>query len=218
MERILRKSIIGYLLSHVVTPAFLLLCFAFAACSADAEYQEMKQTPGLTEDDNDMNDDVFKNAPLNSNEKAPCSPPEPEPTWRGIVIRAPQEVTFKTGDRVDEYGAFAVIPICGFHLMDVPAEPVEEPMVVVAVEKETGAKLIGPIVELDISPEIPPKIDDEPPSPEALEGVASGGYFNRNLANFVDLPQIPATYDVHIEWRGFKSNVVTIKLVEETEE
>jgi hypothetical protein len=43
-------------------------------------------------------------------------------------------------------------------------------------------------------------------------------YFNPNLADFVKLPHESAQYDVHIEYRDYKSNVVAITLVEEKDE
>jgi len=159
---------------------------------------------------------LFLNVPLNSNEKNPCSPPEPGPTWRGILIQMPIQVKFKRGVRIGTQGAFAAIPICGYYLLDVPASPVKEPMRLFAVDKRTGKVYSGDVKELDPSPEAPPP-ESEPLSPEELKGLASGGYFNPNLADFVRLPEISAVYDVHVEFRKFPSNVATVEMVEVVE-
>jgi hypothetical protein len=48
---------------------------------------------------------------------------------------------------------------------------------------------------------------------EDVKGLASGQYFNPNLADFAGLPEEPGTYDVYAEVRGNRSNVVTIEIL-----
>lgn len=164
----------------------------------------------------EINQQLFLNVPLNTNEPTPCSPSEPDINWRGIVINAPKQVTFKHGKKVGEYGAFAAIPICGYYLLNVPLVPWTKPKRLFAVDKDTGVIYSGDVVELDPSPQIPPPPEDEEPlTPEEVEGLATGGYFNPNLADFVRLSEKPAIYDVYVEFREFRSNVVTIEIIEE---
>lgn len=157
---------------------------------------------------------LFLNVPLNSNDRNPCSPVQDDPNWRGILIQVPLQVKFRPGETVGEHGSFAAIPICGFYLLSVPAKPVDEPMQLVAVNLASRKTHRGDVIELDPSPSVPPPAST-PLSPGDLKGLASGGCFNPNLADFVDIPAEPASYDVHVEFRGFKSNVVTIEIVED---
>ncbi|HEY6642889.1 hypothetical protein [Povalibacter sp.] len=158
---------------------------------------------------------VFADVPLNANERIACSPPEPAaPDWRGIVIRAPNRVYFKAGETVGDHGAFAAVPICGFFMAQASVQGVSEPMKLVAVDRSSGKSYSGPIVELDSSPDEPPPVEDEPYEPQSLQGLASGGYFNPNLIDFVALPARSAMYTVHVELRDYRSNPVDIELIE----
>ncbi len=192
-------------------------CLAVAGCNHKSPAVSKSSKVDVKNKEKPMKIDqkLFLNVPLNSNDPNPCSPPDPGPDWRGIKIQAPEQVLFKRGERVGEYGAFAAITICGYYLMDVPTVPWTQPMRLFAVDTTTGTGYSGDVIELDPSPEEPPPEDEEPLSPEEVKGLASGGYFNPNLADFVRLPEEPAVYNVHVEYRGFKSNVVTVALVEE---
>lgn len=159
-----------------------------------------------------IDENNFLNIPFNTNAQTPCSPIPPGPTWRGILIQAPQRVKFRRGNTVGEHGAFAGIPICGYLLLDVPPIPTSESMRLIAVDSRTGHVYSGDIVELDESPEVPPP--GHPSSPEERRGLAVGGFFNPNLADYVALPMTSAVYHVHLEYREYRSNQVSIELVE----
>jgi len=161
----------------------------------------------------EIDDSMFQEVQLNANKQYPCSPSPPGGDWKGVVIRAPKMVTFKQGDAVGASGAFAAIPICGYSRVSASVEP-EKPMRIVAVNSSTGTVYSGEIVELDPSPEAPPPFDEEPLSEEEVAGIDVGMYFNPNLADFVKIPHESARYNVHIEFRQYKSNVVTIDVVE----
>lgn len=195
----------------------LAACVTLAGCSQKSlKVAESRKTKvEKKERPMEIDQKLFLKVPLNSNEPNPCSPQQPDPNWRGILIQAPKQVTFKGSEKVGEYGAFAAIPICGYYFLNVPTEPTDESMRLVAVDRRTGTAYSGDIIELNPSPEEPPPEDEEPLSTEEVKGLASGGYFNPNLADFVRLPEEPAVYNVLVEYRGFKSNVVTIALVEE---
>lgn len=161
----------------------------------------------------EINDNMFQEVQLNTNRQYACSPSPPGPNWKGVVIQAPKTVTFKPGEVVGSSGAFAAIPICGYSLVSASVKP-EKPMRIVAVNISTGIVYSGEIVNLDPSPEVPPPFDEEPLSEEEVIGIDVGKYFNPNLADFVKIPHEAAQYNVHVEYRDFKSNVVTIDLVE----
>jgi hypothetical protein len=162
----------------------------------------------------DMDPQEFLSVPLNVNQQHRCSPTNNDPRWRGVLIRAPDRVRFKEGESVGDFGAFAAIPICGYFHMDIRLNVPPEPMRLVAVDKRTKQVFSGPIIELDPSPDEPPPAE-LPVTPRQVQGLSGGGYFNPNLANFVDLPHTSATYDVHVELRELRSNVVTIELIKE---
>jgi hypothetical protein len=155
----------------------------------------------------------FEKVPLNTSEPNPCSPSAPhDPKWRGMLINAPHEVKYNPGEAVDEFGAFAKIPICGYSLLNVPPKPTKERMKLFAIAVKNGEEYSGEVYELDSSPDVPPP-DDEPAGSEEIKGMAVGSYFNLNLANFVQLPVEEAVYEVYIEFRKIRSNKVTIRLV-----
>jgi hypothetical protein len=156
--------------------------------------------------------DVFADVPLNANERHACSPPQPAPDWRGVVIRAPSRVAFKPGETVGQHGAFVAIPICGYFSVEANFAGANEPMKLIAVNRRTGQSYSGPIVELDSSPEEPPPEEDETYTPQQLAGLASGGYFNPNLTDYVALPAEAATYAIQVEFRNYKSNVVVVEV------
>lgn len=165
-----------------------------------------------------MDPRVFLQVPLNTFNQTVCTPEQPgDPSWRGILIRTPTRVFFRRGKGVGETKAFAAIPVCGLAYLDVlfpvPLEP--EPILLVAKDRRTGKVYSGHIVEVKASPKEP-----QPPAPslsqEDVKGLASGTYFNPNLADFVKIPEFPGEYDVHVEIRGIRSNVVRIEVVEGT--
>ena len=160
----------------------------------------------------DIDPKIFLDVPMNVSTQHACSPPDPGPRWRGVVIRGPRWVTFKKGETVGEHGAFVAIPICGYFMVDVQPGAIE-PMKLIAQDRASGRIFAGPIIELDRSPDEPPP-EAPPLDPAEAKGLASGGYFNPNLADFVALPRAAGRYDVHVEFRGFQSNVVSIELVE----
>lgn len=161
-------------------------------------------------------DEMFKNIQTGSLEPNPCSPKEPDASFRGILINAPKQVTFKKGQSIGRLGAFAMIPICGYYHLNVPSPPkynnIFEAMTLVAINTETKKMYAKPMMEPDTV--IPPP-RREPPPREVVANISVAGYFNPNLADYVTLPQVPGIYDIHVELEEMKSNSVQIKLVEE---
>jgi hypothetical protein len=160
----------------------------------------------------DMEPKTFLSVPLNEKGPNACSPPEPvDPRWLGILIRAPHKVRFKKNEVVGDYGAFAAIPVCGYYLAEIRRDLPAEPLRIVAVDVKTKKTYAGPITDLEKGIAAPPP--SSPPRPSPARKGSGGGYFNPNLADFVELPKSSATYDVHVEFRDLKSNVVTIELI-----
>lgn len=158
--------------------------------------------------------DPWQQVSLNENGPNPMSPPQQDPHWRGIIITAPKQVTFKAGQVIDEFGAFAAVPLCAYQCFDMLAVPVEEYTKITATDVKTGTAYEGDIVELDPGSDIPiPEDQEDPPTAEELKGMAYAGWLNPNLTNFVAIPQVSATYEVFMSYRGFKSNKVTIELI-----
>jgi len=161
---------------------------------------------------------LFLDVELNSKGPNPCSPEKPGAGWRGIIINAPEQVKFKRGEKVGEYGAFAAIPICGYYCVNVPSVPDEKPMRLIATNTKDGKTYTGQVTELDTSPDEPSPREGISVSPEDVKGLAIGKYFNPNLADFVKLPEESAAYKVWVEFREQRSNVVTIEIVEKKSE
>ena len=201
-------------ISALLAIAALSLSVACFAQRARQQQTTRKPTASASKKDKvkKMDQKIFKNVTLNTFQPTTCSPPQPDPSWRGVVIQAPAKVGFKRGKPFAE-GAFARIPVCGVYRLNVPFPIVEDVIEIVAKDKKTGKVYSGIVSEVDDSPEELP-----PPAPpltkEQVAGLASGRYFNPNLANFVELPHEPAVYEVHVKVRDARSNTVTIELVE----
>ena len=158
-----------------------------------------------------INDQSFRDVPLNTREQNPCSPKDPGPQWRGILIQAPTQVSFGHGAVARE--VFAAIPICGLYTLDLSSLMNGAPMKLIAIDKKTQKIYTGAVVDEDPSPEEPPPTS-EPLDPAKLKGLATSSYFNLNLVSYVRLPAHLALYDVMVEYGGMQSNKVPIEIVE----
>lgn len=156
-------------------------------------------------------DAAFARVDLETETPSACSPAPPPPDWRGVVIRAPSVVRLARGVAPDRYGAAITIPICGYLCVDLVPDPPRGDVVLVAVDRASGARRSGELRSLDPSPVLPP-----PPRPKLRPSEIAGSvghYFNTNLAWFVPVPLAPATYAVHAEYRGYTSNEVVVRVV-----
>lgn len=160
---------------------------------------------------------MFLKVPINTEEENACSPFVGDPEWAGVIIQAPEVVLFeKTSiSRKDclNHESFAVVPLCGFYSLPVTGGKTTEPMTIVAEDIKSRKVYRGIVHEEDPNPIVPPPTT-APKDPKMREGVFTESYFNPNLVDFVDIPHVPAVYNVHIEFWGYKSNTVTIELRE----
>ena len=158
----------------------------------------------------------WKDVPLNQNRPCACSPTSPGAHWRGIAVNAPKQVRFKAGQVIDDFGAFAAVPLCVYYMLDVPSEPVHESYRITATDTRTGKVYQGDITTLDYGVEVPPPAELMLNTPRShVAASASGGFMNPNLTNFVPIPQESATYEVNLSFRGFRSNKVVIQLIQQ---
>jgi hypothetical protein len=155
----------------------------------------------------------FSKVQFDSTEPNPCSPKDPGPDWRGILIQAPRQVMLMQDVKTGQQEAQAAIPICGYFMIDVTDTEKSPPMTLIAIDRLTKKVYSGAMVKEDPRPQEPAP-ETEPVDPELLKGLASGGYFNPNLVEYVRIPAHTAVYDVMVEYGGMQSNKVTIEIVE----
>ena len=160
----------------------------------------------------DMDPNVFLHVALNEKGPSSCSPQQTDPNWHGILIRAPRQVRFKKNEVVGDTGAFAAVPICGYVCTPIRVDLPPEPLKLVAVDTKTKKVYSGSVFDIERGTEEPPPAS-APLTEEEAEGMSVGEYFNPNLVDFVQLPRASATYEVHVEFRAFKSNAVLIELI-----
>jgi hypothetical protein len=156
-----------------------------------------------------IDDKTFAQVPLNTRERTACSPQNPGPEWRGILIQAPAHAAHPASPGAGK--APKGVPVCGLYTLDVSAVAASGPMMLVALDRQRGEIFKGAVVDDDPSPEIPPP-NRAPFDPARYAGVATGSYFNPDLAKYVKLPVRPAIYEVFVEYGGAVSNRVTIEL------
>jgi hypothetical protein len=200
-------------------PAQLLIVLfgASLAAMAACEVQPGPSKSGPVEKGNMMatRNDMFEKIQVGELSPNACSPQPTDAAFKGILINAPSEVSYKKGQRIGRRGVFARVPVCGYYRLGVPSPPrrgtILEAMTLVAVDVDTGRRYAGPMMDPD--PSVPPPARE--PLPKAVvANITVSGYFNPNLAEYAPLPAKPATYEVHVELDNMKSNVMKIKLVE----
>jgi len=156
-----------------------------------------------------IDDRLFAQVTLNSRERTACSPANPGPRWRGILIQAPSRAAHPAAKSAAKPPG---IPICGLYTLDIPAIAASAPLTLVAVDTLRGEVFRGAVVDEDPGPEEPPP-GNEPFDPAQYAGVATSSYFNPNLAKYVKLPPRSAVYEVFVEYGGAVSNRVKIEVL-----
>lgn len=147
-------------------------------------------------------DELFFRIALNSTEPTACSPADPGPEWRGILIRAPESIRIAKG----------IFPVCGFYNVDMAELEDGRPITIFAIEQPSQRTYVASMTEEDHSPE-EPEPELEPVDSKLLEGMSIGGYFNINLYDYLQLPPDSATYTLFVQYGLKQSNTVTVKLI-----
>ena len=155
-----------------------------------------------------IDDRQFEQVPLNSRRSNVCSPTDPGPYWRGIVIQAPARAQHPASQPPGE--PRKGIPICGLYTLDSGAIEGKGPMVLVAVDKQRGETFKGAVADEDPSPVIR---DPHAPPRDPKRRAVAGGYFNPDLTKYLQLPVRPAVYEVFVEYGDAVSNCVTLQVL-----
>jgi len=171
-----------------------------------------------------LDNESFNEVELDTFTSNPCSPREPDPTFLGILLNAPQKIWFNKKQIAKNGAPFIIIPVCGFFMLEMEYQmkffDVKKAMRLVAVDTETGKEFTGKAIKVSTAypDQKKPKL-----SPEQIKGKATGGYFNSNLAERVPIPSKEGKYDVHAELgerdseNFITSNIVTVEIIEEKE-
>ncbi len=170
-------------------------------------------------DDVAVSDSSFIAINLKNGRVPSCSPRIPDSEWLGVKIKMPKIAFYGQYDENKLVG-FNVIPLCGVNTFKSSDIDTSKPQVLVVIDKETGDKASGFIVELDPSPVAPypsalKKIIDskkKEPKPIPEYETYTSEYFNINIQDYIKLPEKEATYLIHVEENGYKSNVVELKV------
>lgn len=152
---------------------------------------------------------LFSTIELDTREQSSGSPTALR-GWLGLLLRAPSRVTID----VDADGIPTqpvVIPVCGFHRLEVPLAPIDELEMLVIRRESDGQEFRGPVVSTDPSPMEPPP-DEPPPSPADLAGMMVDTYFNADLSALVSFPLEAGKYAVWFEFRDNRSNEEPLEL------
>ncbi len=151
----------------------------------------------------------YDDVPFGTHERSACSPPVPEDVaWRGVVIQARSHVAF-VPSRPAASGRFAVVPVCGYSMIDLPKLMDGQAMQLIFTDTATKQVFRGPVLEVDDNPQEPPP-ERAPIDPATPANMATGGYFNLDATQYVALPMRAATYKVVVEYGGSRSNAVTV--------
>jgi hypothetical protein len=148
---------------------------------------------------------TFTSVPINSMEQNICSPSNPGPEWRGILINAPEEIGFALGE------TRIILPICGYYHLDMESLLESQPLKFNVSKKGEDHFFSGFLLDKDPSPQEPEPFSTEVRK-EDLKDLSLGSYFNPNLIDYVNVPLITGEYQVFVEYGGIKSNTVIVKV------
>lgn len=163
-------------------------------------YQNAKKTASM-----EFEPKSFHEVKVDTDEPNLCSPSKRDPRWRGILIKAPEEVSISAGD------SEKFIPICGYYQIAMQNLSSSNPLKLSVIIPGKEKIFSGFVVNKDPHPieNVPyqNKINDED-----IKGMALGSYFNPDLLKYVDFPLIPGELEVFAELGGMKSNSIKIKI------
>lgn len=139
--------------------------FIFSSC----------QAPPIAPTDNSLSTLLV---PYDSREVLPCTPVDPGPNWRGILIAAPQMIFQRSRSTTDNQSQTFVLSICGRYTLELKKlQESSGPMRFKLKHLETGAELLGEVRDQDAGQiaepsQLEPSIQEHP-----LEDLAIGSCF-----------------------------------------
>ena len=145
--------------------------------------------------------EIFTHALIGSDQQLPCSPQEPPPDWRGVLVAAPRQVS---NDRTGP------IPLCIYYMLPPPGGG-EQPMADVVVTFPAGLQQRGRASLLPSYIELPMPSRNIPESERTY--IASGGFFCIDLLAHTHLPLASSMLRVQLGLWDNWSNSVDIEWI-----
>jgi hypothetical protein len=161
-------------------------------------------------------DTDFDRVPVNSFTDNNCSPDVlSDFTFKGIKIAAPQKVALE--GKPDKFGSFARVVVCGAYRMEANYLGLRERflprVIVVAIDQRSHIPYAGHVTGLFNAEPGESPFDKMPRLPDtAFNGRFVSQYFNTNLVQIMELPQVETDYVVYAVLGKYVSNVVRIAL------
>lgn len=203
------KSSRGALAGLVIGVAVLVLVGVGISLTSDDDSPERPEGTGCD----------FTKEPEQAAAEDPCSPPidQLDFEWRGIEINMPARVALP-GDEYPGLNPYEVrVPI--YILLQTTALRASryrlemEGIAIFFVDRASGATFTSHLGETGISPEGPGvEVGTTELSEEGLARSVARFYYNINALEFVQLPNAPATYDVHATFEDDSSRVMAVTL------
>lgn len=144
-----------------------------------------------------------------------CSPGIPGFDWLGIQVNLPKKAYWGFGKEFEgKLISYKIIPLCAVKMFDKSNNDEKGGQTLVVLDKGSEKVIRAEVVDLDSSPKatIPEKFMKAASKRTALAKGSYAEYFNINIQDYIKLPEKEATYLIHIEENGYKSNVVELKV------
>lgn len=162
--------------------------------------------------------DQFANIEPNSFKSYPCTPQPAvgDFSFRGILLAGPKKVEFRPDGQSRDLlsDAFGDMIVCGsatfdYNFMELRCHFLFQ-ITFVAVERSTHRSFSGTIAQPGM---VTPPVQRDVSKEEGARRVVTK-YFNPNLVSMLGLPPQAGIYDVYAHLGEYRSNVVTIELIE----
>ncbi len=216
---------------YSLSTILLLLSAIFAISCTNKKTTGMKPIEFIPKEFNDVK------LGFNETLENPCSPGYPLDItgflWNKIVINTPRKIICRIGNDT----LIPVIPVCGAYIITGRRESKYYDLGAWTFHiRKINDKnwFTGEIVDKSENPGIPAlppnyqeeqrelekeRIEAQSYSEEELEeGQASGGFFNENLMDYVEIPFEPGVYEIYFSTSGLESNRVKVEIVFEEDD
>ncbi len=200
-------------LSQKLTFALLCLTVALGACNGDSKSDELEMADKFS-------DPAFEEVVEGSYMDYACSPEVEDPDFIGILLNAPEVVTYVPGSSNPLNGSFAPVIVCGAYAFKYTTLGLNgdfaDSIVLVAVDEKSRISYHSTMPGVENA--VPEQADPESNlTAEDFAGDIIGGYFNPNLAVILGLPEKEADYIVYALLGPYESNRVRISIKETVE-